>query len=192
MVTAAWGVGAMITAGVGVSPWDVFSTGLASTAGITVGTSTFLLGVVLLAIAVALGERLALGTLVTGLAFGPLVDLALRVLVAPEPLFLRVLLFVVGFAMVAAAIVAMMDADVGIGPAETFTNAVCRRWGFGLARSRTAIEVTLLTIGVLLGGDLGVGTAAFGLGIGPAVAMGLSGLGRRRSLDDVLAHAGPV
>ncbi len=192
MTAGGWGVGAMITAGVGVSPWDVFGTGLAETVGITVGTSTFILGAVLLAVSVVLGERLALGTLVTGLGFGPLVDLALRVLGQPDHLALRVLLFAVGFSLVATAIVAMMDADVGIGPAETFTNAVCRRTGLSLARARTCLEVTLLTVGIVLGGDLGLGTAAFAIGIGPAVAFGMDRLGRHRSLDDVLAHAGPI
>lgn len=192
MIGASWGVGAMITASIGVSPWDVFGTGLAKTVGITVGTSTLLLGAVLLVVAFALGERFALGTLVTGLGFGPLVDLALAILVEPGHLALRVLLFAAGFALVAAAIVAMMDADVGIGPAETVTNAVSRRWGVPIAVARTCLEVMLLAVGVLLGGALGFGTVAFGLAIGPAVAFGLARLGRRRTLADALAHAGPV
>ncbi len=110
----------------------------------------------------------------------------------PPHLLLRALLFAGGFALIAAAIVAMMDADVGIGPAETFTNAVCHRSGLSLAQARTSLELVLLTIGIVLGGDLGIGTAAFALGIGPAVAFGLSRLGRRRSLADALAHAGPI
>jgi len=192
MVIGAAGVGSMITASVGVSPWDVFGTGLASTVGITVGTSTTLLGIALLVVAFALGERPGLGTVVTGLGFGPLVDLALGLLAEPPHLVPRALLFVLGFTLVAVAIVSMMDADVGIGPAETFTNAVCRRWGVSLAPARTGLELVLLSLGIALGGDLGVGTAAFAVGIGPAVAFGLHRLGQRRSLADALAHAGPV
>lgn len=192
MVAGSWGVGAMITASVGVSPWDVFGTGLSSTAGITVGTATTLLGVVLLGIAFVLGERPALGTLVTGLGFGPLVDVALGVLVQPDHLVLRALLFTVGFGLIATAIVAMIDADVGIGPAETFTNAVCRRWDVTLAPTRTGLEVALLAVGIALGGGAGLGTIAFGLGIGPAVAFGLGRIGARRAMGAALATAGPV
>ncbi len=41
--------------------------------------------------------------------------------------------------------------------------------GISIRFARTAIEVTVLVVGVALGGAIGVGTAAFALGIGPLV-----------------------
>ncbi|MEJ7652145.1 MAG: hypothetical protein WKH64_01700 [Chloroflexia bacterium] len=44
-----------------------------------------------------------------------------------------------------------------------------RHTGLRVGWVRTAIEVSALIVGYLLGGTVGVGTAIFALGIGPAV-----------------------
>jgi uncharacterized membrane protein YczE len=46
---------------------------------------------------------------------------------------------------------------------------VHRRWGWRLWIIRTTIEVVVLGIGWLLGGNVGVGTVAFAALIGPLV-----------------------
>jgi uncharacterized membrane protein YczE len=43
------------------------------------------------------------------------------------------------------------------------------RRGISIRFARTAIELTVLMIGIALGGAIGVGTAVFALGIGPLV-----------------------
>ena len=45
--------------------------------------------------------------------------------------------------------------------------------GVPIAVGRTAIEVTVLVLGWLLGGTVGIGTAVFALGIGPLVSRAL-------------------
>jgi len=47
------------------------------------------------------------------------------------------------------------------------------RWGWKLWIVRTGIEVTVLTVGWLLGGQVGIGTLAFALLIGPMVGVTL-------------------
>jgi uncharacterized membrane protein YczE len=41
--------------------------------------------------------------------------------------------------------------------------------GIPIRIGRTAIEITVLVVGVLLGGQVGVATFAFALGVGPLV-----------------------
>ena len=48
--------------------------------------------------------------------------------------------------------------------------ALSRRLARPIAVVRTGMEVTALTVGVLLGGAAGLGTLLFALSIGPAVA----------------------
>jgi uncharacterized membrane protein YczE len=43
------------------------------------------------------------------------------------------------------------------------------RRGVSIRVARTSIELTILAIGVALGGAIGIGTAVFALGIGPLV-----------------------
>ena len=43
------------------------------------------------------------------------------------------------------------------------------RRGVSIRVARTVIEVTALTVGIALGGSVGIGTAVFAFGIGPLV-----------------------
>jgi hypothetical protein len=43
---------------------------------------------------------------------------------------------------------------------------------------RTIIEVSVVIVGWLMGGVVGLGTAIFAFGIGPSVALGLSMVGK--------------
>ena len=43
---------------------------------------------------------------------------------------------------------------------------------------RTIIEVSVVIVGWLMGGVVGLGTAIFAFGIGPSVALGLSVVGK--------------
>ena len=43
------------------------------------------------------------------------------------------------------------------------------RFGWSIRRARTLVEVTVLALGWLLGGSIGIGTVAFAFGIGPLV-----------------------
>ena len=52
-----------------------------------------------------------------------------------------------------------------------------RRTGWPVAAIRGAIEVTVVSLGFILGGTVGVGTLMFAIGVGPAVALGLSIVG---------------
>ena len=49
--------------------------------------------------------------------------------------------------------------------------------GSGIAGLRAAIELSAVTIGIVLGGTFGVGTVAFALAIGPAVQAAVHRIG---------------
>ena len=50
---------------------------------------------------------------------------------------------------------------------------VHHRFGWSIARARTAVELTVLVVGFLLGGTIGLGTLVFAFGIGPIVQWAL-------------------
>ena len=47
------------------------------------------------------------------------------------------------------------------------------RFGWSIRRARTAIELSVLLVGWLMGGTVGLGTVVFALGIGPLVQLAL-------------------
>jgi uncharacterized membrane protein YczE len=56
-------------------------------------------------------------------------------------------------------------------------------WSISIRVARTAIEMTALVAGVLLGGTVGLGTVAFVLGIGPIVQLFLPRFETRLASD---------
>ena len=58
---------------------------------------------------------------------------------------------------------------------------LCFRRGIPIGWARAGIELTVLLIGYLLGGTVGIGTLVFAVGIGPLVALFLP----RMSVDPV-------
>ena len=62
--------------------------------------------------------------------------------------------------------------SVGAGPLELVMLALMDR-GIGIRAARWGIELTLLALGLALGGAAGFGTAVFALGTGPVLAITL-------------------
>jgi uncharacterized membrane protein YczE len=72
-----------------------------------------------------------------------------------------------------------ISAGYGPGPRDGLMTGLSRRTGQSLRLTRTGIEVSVLVAGWLLGGGVGVGTAAFALLIGPTAQVFLRLFGYR-------------
>jgi uncharacterized membrane protein YczE len=167
---AAFGVGIalLIDANLGAAPWDVFHTGVAELTGLAVGQVTIITGVVLLLLWVPLGETMGLGTVLNAIEIGLVVDLVLPLLPEPELLVARTTMMLGGVVVIAIGSGLYIGAGLGPGPRDGLMTGFAKR-GISIRFARTAIELTVLLIGIALGGAIGVGTAVFAIGIGPLV-----------------------
>ncbi|WP_394769288.1 YitT family protein [Lacisediminihabitans sp.] len=159
----------MVRAGIGVSPWDVLSQGVSLQTGIAFGWVTNIIGVVVLLLWIPIRQKPGIGTLLNVLLIGPSAEVGLAVLPAQHVLWQQVLLFAGGLALLAVATGLYIGARFGPGPRDGLMTGIHRRWGWRLWIVRTSIEVVVLGIGWLLGGNVGIGTVAFALLIGPMV-----------------------
>jgi uncharacterized membrane protein YczE len=188
------GVALMVQADLGVAPNDVLNTGLGDALGIGVGTAAWLTGVVAMVLAWVLGRRPRVATVLGSIVVGFAINGALAVLPAPEPLALRVAFLAGGLGFVWAAITGVVAADVGTGPLELVMLAFMDR-GVGIRVARWGIELTLLALGLALGGAAGFGTAVFAFCTGPVLAVtlprGAAWLGTDLSHPTDVACAGP-
>jgi uncharacterized membrane protein YczE len=158
----------MLAPGVGVDPWDVFHTGLAHLTGIPVGTVLIVVGVLVLLLWIPLRQRPGLGTAANVVVIGAVVDLILSATPVPHTLWLRWAEFAAGVLLNAVATGLYIGAGLGAGPRDGLTTAVAAR-GHSIRVVRTAIEVSVLGLGWLLGGNVGFGTVAYAVAIGPLV-----------------------
>jgi uncharacterized membrane protein YczE len=72
-----------------------------------------------------------------------------------------------GVALCGLATALYIGAQFGRGPRDGLMTGLTRRTGLSIRLVRTALEVSVVLIGLLLGGVLGLGTVAFALTIGP-------------------------
>ncbi|MTA11941.1 MAG: hypothetical protein F2534_05025 [Actinobacteria bacterium] len=162
------GIALIIEAHLGAAPWDVFHQGLSELTGISIGTVIVLVGLLLLLLWIPLRQRPGVGTILNALEIGVVVDLVMHVVPDTDRLLPRMAFLVVGLVVVAAGSGLYIGSGLGAGPRDGLMMGLSRL-GLSIRVARTAIEVTVLVLGVLLGGTVGVGTVAFTFGIGPLV-----------------------
>lgn len=166
-------MGLMVRSGLGLDPWDVLHEGLAGRTPLSFGTVTILVGVAVLLAWVPLRQRPALGTVANVLVVGLVVDATLAVLSEPEHLAVRIAFLVLGVVGNGFACGLYIGAGLGPGPRDGLMTGLVRVTGRSVRLVRTSLEVTVLAVGWLLGGTVGVGTVVYALAIGPVVQVSL-------------------
>jgi uncharacterized membrane protein YczE len=164
---------AMLESGLGLPPWDVFHQGIAEHTPLSLGQVTIVVGVVILVFAWMLGQPPGFGTVANTIVIGSGVDLLSELGwvrdLAEAGIWPRVGLLAAGIALFGVGSAFYIGAGLGAGPRDSMMLAITRltRWRIGAVR--VAIEVTVLVIGIILGGTVGIGTVAMALLVGPSV-----------------------
>ena len=156
----------MVLAGLGLDPWDVFHQGLARSTGLQIGTWTIIVSVLVLVLWIPLPQRPGVGTLLNAALVGVVMNVVLGTFSPPHQLWARVLLLVGGVAGQGLATGLYIGAGLGPGPRDGLTTGIAAR-GYSIRVIRTGIEASVLAVGYLLGGTVGIGTLLFALTIGP-------------------------
>jgi uncharacterized membrane protein YczE len=178
---ALFGVGtALIVRGdLGLAPWDVFHQGVSNQTGIGIGNVIILTGLALMVLWIPLRERPGIGTVLNAVEIGLVVGLVLPLLPEPDHLAVRFVCMSGGIVLIALGSGLYIGSGLGPGPRDGLMTGLARR-GLSIRAARTAIELTVVLIGIVLGGSIGIGTAAFAFGIGPLVQVFLPRLTVRR------------
>ncbi|MCU1407028.1 MAG: hypothetical protein JWQ43_3331 [Glaciihabitans sp.] len=163
----------MVRAGIGVSSWDVLTQGAALRSGLSFGLLTNIIGAFVLLLWIPIRQKPGIGTVVNVLLIGPSAEVGLAVLPTPVGLFEQSLLFAGGLALLAVATGLYIGARFGPGPRDGLMTGIHQRWGITIWKVRTGIELSVLVVGWILGGNVGVGTVLFALLIGPMVGAAL-------------------
>ena len=168
LVVCGLGIALIVDAELGVAPWDVLHQGVSERTGIPIGTVIVIVGFALLVLWIPLHVRPGVGTVLNALIIGASVDLALPRLPDTDLIAVRAAELAAGLVMFGVGTGLYIGAGLGPGPRDgLMTGLVARGWR--IHTSRTILEVAVLVVGFLLGGSVGVGTAAFAFGIGPLV-----------------------
>ena len=149
----------------------MFHQGIARLTGLQLGTVSILLGIPILIAWYPLGERPGVGTVINIVLIGTATNVAhgrpahdhRPAPAAPRDARRR------GDDRDRSGL--YLASDLGPGPRDGLMTGLHFRFGWSIRTSRTAVEVTVLVLGFLMGGAIGLGTVVFALGIGPLVQL---------------------
>lgn len=173
----AYGVslGLMVRGALGLAPWDVLHSGLTHYVPLDLGEVIVVMSLVVMLFWIPLREKPGLGTVANALLIGPSADLTMALVHEPSNLAARVLFTVGGIVLCGLATAMYIGAQLGRGPRDGLMTGIARRTGWSLRVVRTGLEVTVVALGLLCGGSLGLGTVLFALAIGPLAQAMLPG-----------------
>ena len=158
----------MVRARLGLDPWDVFHQGLARRAGLPLGAVVIAVSAAVMLAWIPLRQRPGIGTISNAILVGLALDAALALLPHPGPPPARAAFLTSGIVLNGLATALYIGARLGPGPRDGLMTGLATR-GHSIRAVRTAIEVSVLAAGWMLGGTVGVGTVAYALTIGPLV-----------------------
>jgi uncharacterized membrane protein YczE len=163
----------MIRAGLGLNPWDVLHQGLDERTALSFGTVVILAGLAVLLLWIPLRQKPGVGTICNVVVIGLAADVGLGIIPETTDLAVRVAMLLLGILLLGAATSAYIGAGLGPGPRDGLMTGLAARTGWSIARVRTSIELAVVTIGWLLGGQVGPGTILFAVAIGPIIQRSL-------------------
>ena len=171
----------LIQSNLGNAPWSVLAQGLAKTFHSEIGLLTFIISAIVLLLWIPLKEKPGFGTLSNIVIIAGAIQLGIDFIPTAGNAIIGLIYIFLGIALVGAGSSLYITCGLGPGPRDGLMTAIHHKSGIRVGRVRLAIEGTVLVIGALLGGHLGVGTALFALLIGQSIAIFLGIVARLTS-----------
>ena len=168
----------LIQGGIGNAPWTVLAEGLTLKTGISIGTATLLISLSVMLLWIPLQERPGFGTLANILIIAIFIEIGTVVFPKQSSSLSGVIFSLIGIALVGVGSSLYITCGLGPGPRDGAMTGIHYRTGVRIGRVRLGIEGTVLAIGFLMGGTVGLGTALFALLIGQSIAISLGVVAR--------------
>ena len=163
----------IITASVGMSPWTVLAEGLSLQTGLGIGLLTFLISLSVLLLWFPLKQSAGIGTILNVVIIASIISWSLPYLPHPETYAMQILQAILGTLVVGIASGIYLIANLGPGPRDGLMTGCQRATNLPIAWVRVFLEITVISVGWMLGGTIGLATVIFAFGVGPAVSLGL-------------------
>jgi uncharacterized membrane protein YczE len=169
-----FGEGLLVQSQWGASPWTVFAQGVSRHTHLSLGWSTALISAVVLLGWIGLRERPGFGTLANLVVIAYVLDMTTYLLAVPHNPGLKILYIVGAVVVIGVGSALYLSTNLGPGPRDGLMTGLHRRLGVSLVYVRLTLEATVLVVGWLMGGTVGVGTAFFAATIGFSIGASLN------------------
>lgn len=172
-ICCAFGTVMALQSNLGLSPWDVFHQGLSNITGLTIGQSSIIVGLIVVTITLLLKLEIGLGTILNMIIIGFFIDLIIYtgVISIRTTLFSGVLMLIGSLAMMSIGSYLYISCGIGCGPRDGLMVVLVRITGKSVGLIRFFIELSVLVVGWLLGGKVGIGTLITVISVGSSIQL---------------------
>ncbi len=157
--------------GLGMSPWGVLTIGIERHIPLTFGQTSQMIGLVVLAIGWALGFAPGFGTIANMIFIGAFIDLIMAwgLIRTPTTLIEQYVMLLFSIVLIGVASYFYLRVRLGAGPRDGLMMGLVTKFDHPISTIRGIIELTVLIVGYLLGGPVGIGTVLSALLLGVSV-----------------------
>jgi uncharacterized protein len=170
LLIMALGIVLILKANLGATPWDVLHVGLYYQFGLTIGSWSIIVGLVILGMSAILTKKIPqIGAFINMLSVGIFIDmyLFLPFIQTPNSFIGKAFMFLIGLVIMCYGMGFYISPNLGAGPRDSLMLALTSRTGWKVRNIRGTMEIFVLLIGWLLGGPVSFGTFMLSLLIGP-------------------------
>ena len=168
----------VVQSNIGNGPWSVLAQGISRHLEISMGWSTFAISALVLAAWIPLREKPGFGTIANLIIVAIAIEIGVTFIPLQENYLSGVGFALLGIGMIGVATSLYITCGLGAGPRDGLMTAIHHRSGIRISRVRFALEFSVVVLGAILGGNVGLGTVLFVLLIGQSVATALGVVAR--------------
>lgn len=158
-----------IQANIGFCPWDVFHSGIANLFGVTIGNAITIISVVLFVVALFKKWPIGIGTIMNVFVCGTLVDVFRGIIPAVHGWIPGIAMFVLGIIVLAFATYCYIEPAYGTSVRDSLFVFISKKLNIATAKARIVLEVSLVVLGLLMGGSAGLGSVLSCIITGPCM-----------------------
>ncbi len=163
-----YGTICVINSSLGAAPWDVFHQGVSYRTGITIGTASIIVGLLIVIIDALLGEKIGIATVLNMIFIGIFMDIIAfnNMVPLPNNKVTGFVTLIIGMIFLSLGTVFYMGCGLGSGPRDGLMVALQKKTKKPVKLIRGCIELGALLVGIILGGKTGIGTIIAALSLG--------------------------
>jgi len=156
----------VVKAHVGIPPWDVFAQGISLQLHTSYGIASIIVSSIVLIFWIPLKIKPGVGSIMNAILIGLWMDFWTQYLPRLDFYWQNLAMFLLGMCTVAFATGLYITSNLGSGPRDGLILGLTKRLGWKVWQVRTAVEVVVLVVGWVMGGQVREGTLIFAVCIG--------------------------
>lgn len=163
----------LISSLMGVSPWTVLAQGISFKTDLSIGMSILVINCIVLFLWIPLRQKMGIGTILNASIVPFVIGYSSLIIPQFQSLIYQFTQVVLGVILSAFGITLYLTANLGAGPRDGIMSGLQRKTNKSMTWVRIGLDISVVFIGWLLGGIVGIGTLFFAIVLGPCIGISI-------------------